>query len=86
VALTKEIDLMERKSKSKALEAIEELRRQYPTETVEELFERFNKLVQSDENLKDAVLKEQFEMLCDELYDEAAREGRSIPNVLRKPS
>jgi hypothetical protein len=43
-------------------------------------------LVKSDENLKDAVSRASFEMLCNELYDEAAREGRSIPAALRKPS
>ncbi len=74
------------KQKSKALEAIEELRRRHPTESDEELFERFHKLVQSDENLKDEVSKAYFEKVCNELYDEAAREGRSIPEGLRKPS
>jgi hypothetical protein len=76
----------QRKSKSKALKALEGLRDQFPTETPEELFERFHKLVNSDESLKEAVLKDSFGMICDRLYDEAAREGRSIPDVLRKAS
>jgi hypothetical protein len=74
------------KQKSKAFKAIENLRRRHPTESAEELFERFHKLMKKDESLCEAVLREEFEMLCDELYDKFAREGRPIPEALRKPS
>jgi hypothetical protein len=43
-------------------------------------------LVESDESLKEAMIDDVFRMMTDELYDEAVREGRSIPPALRRPS
>ena len=72
--------------KSKASEALAKLRKQYPRDSKAQRFERWRKLVMSDEDLKEAMIEDAARMMEDELYDEAAREGRSIPPGLRRPS
>jgi hypothetical protein len=77
---------MKAKSKSKARLALEALRREYPNATKEELADLTLKMVMEDEELKRSVVEDVFHMICDDLYNEAAREGREIPTGLRRPS
>jgi hypothetical protein len=72
--------------KSKAFEAYAKLRKRHRKDSKEQLFARWLKLVESDESLKEAMIDDVFRMMTDELYDEAVREGRSIPPALRRPS
>jgi hypothetical protein len=62
------------------------LRQQHPRDSKKKLAERFTTLLKEDEALRDDVVRTVFNDVCDELYDECAREGRSIPVGLRKPS
>lgn len=77
---------MTEKQKSAAEALIINLRKQHPRESKKKLFERFEKIVEKDEALKQEIVESSFKMLCDELYDEHARKGGPIPKALRKPS
>jgi hypothetical protein len=62
------------------------LREQYPRESKEQLAARLAKLVKEDEALGLELAHTLVREVERELYDEYAREGRSIPESLRKPS
>ena len=87
--------------KSKAFEHMAKLMKQHPNESEDQLLRRWLKLCAIDgnvkeavyhdvamgeENLEEAVFRAADGMMEDELYDEAARTGRSIPPGLRRPS
>jgi hypothetical protein len=72
--------------KGKAQDTLRKIQEQYPNEGPEELKVRFNALMKSDESLKEDMIRSAIKMMIDEVYDEAAREGREIPKELRKPS
>jgi hypothetical protein len=74
------------KSKSKARLALESLRRKHPRASPQEIYEMMEKMIMADEDLKRSMVEDVFHMICDDLYNEAAREGREIHPALRKPS
>ena len=70
----------------KLMAAIERLRRQYPRENREKLKARLMKLMENDSDLLHEVAESCVRDLQDEQYDKAAREGRFIPEHLKRPS
>jgi hypothetical protein len=74
------------KPKSRSGAVLKELRHQHPRDSRKRLAQRFTKLLKEDEALREDVVNTVFNDVCDELYDEYAREGRSIRAGLRKPS
>ena len=66
-------------------EILQELRDQYPCESFEKLQERFNIRAKSKPIIHAIVHTDVFERTCIELYNECLRDGRPIPNMLRKP-
>jgi hypothetical protein len=77
---------MEPKSESKLLEVISKLREQYPGESKKELAKRLAELVREDEALGLELAAYLVRNVENEMYDEYARDVRSIPEHLRKPS
>jgi hypothetical protein len=77
---------MEPKSESKLLGVIGKLREQYPGESKKELAERLGELVREDEALRLELAAYLVRNVENEMYDEYARDARSIPEYLRKPS
>ena len=77
---------MEPKSKSKLLEVISKLREQHPGESKKELAKRLAELVREDEVLGLELAAYLVRNVENEMYDEYARDVRSIPEHLRKPS
>jgi hypothetical protein len=79
--------------KDKAYDALRKLKEQYPKEGPEELAVRFKALMESDEALKEDMLRlafkmmidEEFKMMIDEEYDEAARHRRPFVGLALKP-
>jgi hypothetical protein len=70
--------------KGKAYDALRKLKEQYPKEGPEELAVRFNALMESDEALKEDMLRSAFKMMIDE-EDEAARHRRPFVGLALKP-
>jgi hypothetical protein len=70
----------------KIIKAIETLRQKNPKATEDELRALFVQLCRKNEAFAELVARNVFEAELDKLYDEQAREGKSIPNALRKPS
>jgi hypothetical protein len=62
------------------------LRHKNAKATEDELRALFVQLCREDEALAEIVADDVFKAECDKLYDELAREGKPIPNALRKPS
>jgi hypothetical protein len=77
---------MEPKSESKLLGVIGKLREQYPAESKKELAKRLAELVREDEALGLELAAYLVRNVGNEMYDEYARDVRSIPEHLRKPS
>ena len=77
---------MAREPDPKIIKAIESLRHKNSKATVDELRALFVQLCREDEILAKIVADDVSKTECDKLYDELAREGKPIPNVLRKPS
>jgi len=77
---------MTEKPETRSVAVLRGLRQQHPRDSKKKLAERFTTLLKEDEALRDDVVRTVFNDVCDELYDECAREGRSIPVGLRKPS
>jgi hypothetical protein len=87
---------------TKPLEVLKKLRAAHPRENEKKLRARFFKIVESDESLREALLRESVEMLCNDfdkgrpipprLRDllvnvlDEPDEGSQIPEALRKPS
>jgi hypothetical protein len=65
---------------------IGELKDEHPRDSNEETFERFLKLMNADQSLRDAFLLSGFSRICDEMLDELVRLGKRVPNALRKPN
>jgi hypothetical protein len=73
-------------AKSKGAAIVKSLRKQHPHESGKKLAARLKKLMHENEAVREVVIADAVKGVLDELYDEAAREGRSIPASLRKPS
>lgn len=71
---------------SKVAEILQELRDQYPHEFLERLQERFSLRAKSKSTIREFALTDVFERACNDLYTGCLREGRPIPDILRKPS
>jgi hypothetical protein len=70
---------------SKVAEILQELRDQYPHESLQNLQERFSFRAKSKSTIREFALTD-VERTCNDLYTECLREGRPIPDILRKPS
>jgi hypothetical protein len=79
---------------SKSVEALRKLKKQYPKDSEEALLKRFAALFKmSDESRAELVggdvaagWQRLFRMTWDEEYNELVREGREVPEWLRRPS
>ena len=71
--------------KGKAYDALRKLKEQYPKEGPEELAVRFKALMESDEALKEDMLRSAFEMMVAEEYGKAARHMQPFVGLALKP-
>ena len=71
--------------KGNAYDALRKLKEQYPKEGPEELAVRFKALMESDEALKEDMLRSAFKMMIDEVYDESARHMQPFVGLALKP-
>jgi len=65
---------------------IEQLKHDYPGDTEEQLFNRYQKCLAADPVLREAASYGAFEMLCDGLLDDLVRDGKEVPTALKKPN
>jgi hypothetical protein len=73
-------------ARHRIFEIVQELRRRYPDETEEQTTKRLYEMATKDDALLTAMAEVIAGGLLDEQYDEAAREGREIPESLKRPS
>jgi len=76
---------MDWKAQAATLDLIKQLEREYPAESREQLFERYQKRLADDPVLREAAMRGAFELLEDDLLDELVRDGKEVPPGLRKP-
>jgi hypothetical protein len=68
--------------KERLVALIKKIQGEHPHDNHKEIAERVAKIVKNDDGLMEALAQSIF----DGLYDEDVREGRTIPDHLRKPS
>lgn len=66
--------------------ALEKLRHLHPDKSAKQLTGRLAGLAREDKALANDIALLTVRGVLNELYDEAAREGRAIPESLRRPS
>jgi hypothetical protein len=71
---------MDEKARAATLGLIEQLEREHPGESQEQIFKRYRELIAADPVLREAAMWGVFELLCDQL-----REDREGPPGPRKP-
>ena len=72
---------MDEKARAATLGLLEQLQREHPDDSQEQLFKRYQQRLVADPVLREAAMWGTFELLCDQLR--AEREG--LPPGLRKP-
>jgi hypothetical protein len=76
---------MDEKARAATLGLIEQLEREHPGESLDQLFKRYEKRLAADPVLRGSATLGALELLRDQLLDELVREGREVPPALRKP-
>ena len=64
---------------------IAELKREHPDETLDQLFEHYQKRLARDPVLREAATLGAFNMVSDEIRNHLVREGKELPPELTKP-
>jgi hypothetical protein len=72
--------------KGKAHDALMQFMDQHPDASLEEIIAYMKGAIANDESIRDAMVEELVIMAVEEVYDEAAREDREIPEYLKKPN
>ena len=75
----------EKTARANILGLIEQLEREHPGESQEQLFKRYEERLAADPVLREAAMVGAFNLLCDELLDGMVREGKEVPPGLKKP-
>ena len=76
---------MDEKARAATLGLLEQLQREHPDDSQEQLFKRYQQRLVADPALREAAMRGALELLNDELFDELVREGKEVPPGLRKP-
>jgi hypothetical protein len=76
---------MDKNARAVTLGLIEQLEREHPGESHDQLFKRYQERLAADPVLREVAMLGAFDLLCDQLLDDLMREGKEVPPGLRKP-
>lgn len=76
---------MDEKARAATLGMLEQLKREHPGESQEQLFKRYKKRLVADPALREDAMRGAFDLLCDQQLDDLVREGKEVPPWLKKP-
>ena len=76
---------MDEKARAATFGLIEQLEREHPGESQEQLFKRYQERLAADPVLREAAVLGAFDLLCDKTLDGWVHEGKEVPPGLKKP-